>query len=133
VSLPTIRAAIADAAGGLTDLRGSAYAVDQIEAPMALVELHGIDYDLAYEGPDSYIMKLSLYVDRSNVKKAQERLDEFCEPTGAKSIKATLETASVATAAGAHYIRVRKMVGPSLAQLGAAEFLMVEFELEVVA
>ena len=133
MTIATIRGAIKDAAKGLTELRALAYAPDQIEGPQAIVELHGITYDFTFGRGDTYDMKLSIYVPRSNLIGAQKRLDEFSEPSGAKSIKATLEAEAVATAAGADYIRVRSMTGPSLAQMGAAEFLMVEFELEVVA
>lgn len=134
MSIATIRAAIRDGAESLTDLHAQSYVTDTINVPHFDVALERIVYDLVYEdGAATYTFRCSLYVNRTTDVQAQAVLDEYAEPTGSRSVKAAIETAAVASAASASYIAVKTAAGPSEVTIGNVQYLVLEFEVEVVA
>ncbi len=133
MSLATVReglAAACEAAG----LNCVGYVTDDISTPAAVIAIQPFEYQLvmaANRAPITY--KLSVYVERTDEVGAQEQLDEWIDPTSASSLKAILETASVATAAGVDYVWVKAVDTPvQQVQFGSITYLSVEFTVEVV-
>lgn len=136
MSIATIRSALAEALDGISGLRAVGYVTDQVNPPMATVNLKRIDYDLVFaDGPATYTFAVMVYAGRTEETAAQTLLDTYCEPTGSGSVKATIETAEVVAAMGvaADYVNVKTVNGVGVAPVGEAEYLAVEFEVEVVA
>lgn len=134
MTIAQIRDGIRDAVDGIssTNLRAVGYVFEKIQPPMAVVAFDGMDYDLVMgRGADTYRFLVTVYAGRTSEEAAQKFLDLLCEPSGTGSLKTVVE--ADATLAGfVDYVRVVSVSGVQVASVGATEFLLVEFSLEVV-
>jgi hypothetical protein len=128
-----MRSGLADAIGGISGLRCGEYVADIANVPAASVNLKKAAYDFVFEnGKATYTFSVMVYFDRNNERAAQVFFDALMEPTGATSVKATVETDTVGTAMGVDIIDVKTANGVGQAVVGEVSYLAIEFEIEVV-
>ena len=131
--IATIRQALSDACATISGLDSVPTASDQVNVLQAVVWREQIDYDLVMgRAADTYNFKITVYGIRSDPVGTQTSFDNLCEPTGATSLKATLETASVAAAAAVDYVRVKTAHPVTQTEVGGLIYLTQEFDVEVV-
>lgn len=131
MTIAQVRTALANAVDGMTGLRATAYIVDSVATPQAVVSLNAIDYDLVMgRGADIYNYTVRVYTQRSSDRAAQLLLDTLREPTGATSLKTVVEADS-SLAALIDYVRVTNASEVQTTTVGAVDYLFVEFTLEV--
>jgi hypothetical protein len=132
LTIATVRSALAGALGGITGLRATAYPIDQVNPPHAMELRRRLEYDVAQQtGVYDGVFVVRVFHSRTAEKAAQVFLDDLCEPTGALSVKATLEDSDVWTAAGVSYVNVKAAEEQELVIVGDVEYLAVDFELVV--
>ena len=100
---------------------------------MAVVYPDRIAYDQAMgRGSDEYTFVIIVIVGRIAERTAQNSLDAYCNPSGASSIKAAVE--SDPTLGGKAFdCRVTEMRGQSNLVIGDATYLTAEFVVSVIA
>lgn len=88
-----IRAGLVANLATISGLRTSAELIDNPTPPVALVSLDSIDYDLAMQGGlTQYNFLITVIVGRSAEREQQRKLDLYCQPTGAQSVKSAVES-----------------------------------------
>ena len=88
-----IRAGLVANLATISGLRTSAELIDNPTPPVALVSLDSIDYDLAMQGGlTQYNFLITVIVGRSAEREQQRKLDLYCQPTGALSVKSAVES-----------------------------------------
>lgn len=84
--------ALQTALATIPGLRVVEYIPDSLNPPMAMVSLNSVQYHNTFGiGSPQYNFVVSVIVARSSDRIAQRRLSEFVAPTGAQSIKASIE------------------------------------------
>lgn len=117
-----------------TGLRPYAVIPDDPIAPCAVVEFNGITYDLSFarSGGDEYAFSVRILVHRVNTTTGQDAVDEYCTPTGTRSVKAALE-ADKTLSGVAFDLRVTEVRNIGLTVVGESTFLTAEFPVTVYA
>ncbi len=133
MSLATVREGLASACEA-AGLNCTGYVTDDISTPAAVIAIQPFEYALVFSATRSPLTyKISVYVERTDEIDAQQQFDKWIDPSSATSLKAILEEASVATAAGVDYVWVKEVATPvQQAQFGSVPYLSVEFTVEVV-
>jgi hypothetical protein len=132
VTIAAVRSALAGAVETISGIRAIDYIPDQVNPPQAVVFRNTIDYDLVYgRGADEYHFTVRVYVGRTSERKAQEFLDELCEPSGATSLKTVVE-ANATLAALVDYARVRTAGVLQVATVADVDYLACDFDVEIV-
>lgn len=129
-----LRTGIATNLAAISGLRTSATVPDSPNPPIAVVLPTGITYDLAFRrAADEYFFTVIVIVGRVDERTAQDRLDGYCNPSGATSIKTALE--SDRTLGGYAYdCRVTEMRNYQQLVLGdGVTYLAAEFVVRVIA
>jgi len=94
--MPTLsdsRTGIATNLGTISGLRTSAYVPDEPKPPIAIIFPENISFDTAFgRGLDTYTFTVQVIVSKISDRNAQSNLDGYCNPSGASSIKAALES-----------------------------------------
>ena len=128
-----LRAALAVRLATITGLRTSATLPDQPTPPQAVVYPDRVQYDTAMgRGSDEYTFVVLVIVGRIAERSAQTSLDTYCNPSGATSIKASIEGDS--TLGGtALDCRVTEMRNQGSIDVGDATYLTAEFSVTVIA
>ena len=129
-----VREALAAAVAGVEVIgRCDAWVPSNINAPQGVVMDGPVDYDLVLGGgADETVFVVQVYVSRTSDRKAQQLLNDVKQPTGDRSVKAALEADAVATAAGVDYVVVERASEPKAVNIGGADYLFVDFDVEVV-
>lgn len=92
MSLALIRQGLAKNLGTIRGLRVAETVPDQVNPPIAIVELQSVDYDGALRGGlTTYTFQVSVIVGRVSERTAQRTLDAYIAP-GAGSIKNAIES-----------------------------------------
>lgn len=132
-TLSAMRTALASNLSGITGLRTAATMPDQPNPPVAIVMPQSVSYDTSMaRGLDTYEFVLLVIVGRVDERTAQNLLDGYCNPTGATSIKAAIE--SDRTLGGqANDLRVTDMRNYSSVPVGEITYLAAEFVVTVYA
>ena len=132
-TLSAMRPALASNLSGITGLRTAATMPDQPTPPVAIVMPQSVSYDTSMaRGLDTYEFVLLVIVGRVDERTAQNLLDGYCNPTGATSIKAAIE--SDRTLGGqANDLRVTDMRNYSSVPVGEITYLAAEFVVTVYA
>jgi len=92
-TLSEIRTGIATNLGTISGLRTSAYVPDEPKPPIAIIFPENISFDTAFgRGLDTYTFTVQVIVSKISDRNAQSNLDGYCNPSGASSIKAALES-----------------------------------------
>lgn len=93
MTIQTIRQGIATNLATISGLRTSAFVPDNPTPPIAIVVPERVDFDTAmHRGLDTYAFKVLVIAQRASERSAQNTLDAFCNPTGATSVKAAIES-----------------------------------------
>ena len=88
-----IRAGIATNLGTISGLRSSPEIPDSPNPPIAIINLDTIEYDEAFNGGlTRYNFVVTLVVGRAAERTMQRKLDAYCQPTGAQSVKVAIES-----------------------------------------
>ena len=134
-SIAQVRQALSDAVDSIEGLRCRPYVPDNVSTPQAVIADDGVDYDLVLgRGADTYRYKIVVYVDRDAEIAAQKLLDTLREPVGSTSMKTVVE-ANAALAALVDYAQVKRaseIQAASTTDASQAEYLMIEFDVEIV-
>jgi hypothetical protein len=132
-TMSELRTGLATRLATITGLRSTPVIPDQPQPPMAVVYPDRIAYDQAMgRGSDEYTFVIIVIVGRIAERSAQNSLDAYCNPSGASSIKAAVE--SDPTLGGKAFdCRVTEMRGQSNLVIGDATYLTAEFVVSVIA
>lgn len=135
MSLSGIREAMGTALRTITvnsrPLYATPYLTDKVTPPHAMVECE-IDYDMTFgRTGDVYRFVVMVYAQRDSEREGQRYLDTLRDPSSSSSVKQVLETN--ATLDGVvDYARVARAGRVVIQTVGNVDYLMVEFEVEVV-
>lgn len=133
MSITTIRDGLATNLATISGLRTAAEIPDQVNPPIAVVQLQSVDYDGAFQGGlTTYSFLVTVLVGRAAERSAQIKLNAYAS-TGAGSIKAAVE--SDKTLGGEAYdVRVETMTNISAVSLGGdISYLSADFAVTVYA
>lgn len=132
MSLATARAALADACATISGLHSSAYIVDAINVPMAVVGTVEFDPRMVMgESKCARQMRVTVYTGRTTEVAAQKLLDTYCELSGATSIVYAIQNNSALNAI-VDYLAVTSVRGPLVGTVGTIDYLILEIDVEVV-
>jgi hypothetical protein len=133
MSVSLMRTGLATNLARIPELRTSATVPDDPHPPIAVVKPNSITYDLSFaRGVDEYEFLVLLIVGRVDERTAQNRLDGYCAPSGATSVKQAIE--SDKTLGGSAYdLRVREMRNYQQVIVGDVTYLSAEFVVQVFA
>lgn len=94
MTIQDIRDGLRDRLQTITGLRASDTIPEQINPPIAVVSVGTIDYAQSFggNGLTAYNFVVTVFVSRPSTRSGQNLLDNYMEPSGATSVKATLET-----------------------------------------
>ncbi len=91
--ITAIRQGLATNLGTIPGLRASAELIDNPTPPIAVINLDSIDYHGAMQnGLTTYNFVVTVIVGRAAEREMQRKLDAYCQPTGAQSVKAAIES-----------------------------------------
>lgn len=130
MSIADIRAGLATNVATIRGLRVSATIPDQVNPPIALINLQTVNYDGAFAGGlVTYNFQLTVIVGRASEREAQRRLDAYIS-TGTGSIKNAVE--SDVTLGGAAYdVRVENMSNFGSILISDQNYLAADFTVTV--
>lgn len=125
--------ALADAAASIDGLRAKAYVDDQINPPEAQVFNRAYDPRLTLGGSPQRMVALGLrvFVRRQELRVAQLALRDFMDQTGDSSVIEALED-SDNWPTDTHYVEVIQVGQPFETSSGDANYLAVDFDVDVV-
>lgn len=132
-TLTTIRTGLAANLATITGLRTAAIMPDAITPPVAIVVAEGITFDSAMaRGLDEYSFTVMVIVGRADARTSQNKVDAFCNPTGAGSIKTAIES-DRSLGGAAQTLRVTEMRSYTSITAGDVVYLAAEFAVTVYA
>lgn len=136
-----IREGLATNLRTIAGLRVSEWVIGDINPPAAVVvpgdpsrkNVYAINYDCTMgRGSDDYIFTILLMVANKVERASQEALDEYLEGSGAKSVKAAVE--SEPTLGGVcHFVNVTGVRDYGIVDYGGQKYVGAEFLVEVTA
>jgi hypothetical protein len=132
VTIQTIRQGIANNLASIAGLRSSWFVPDNPTPPIAIVVPERVDFDTAMRrGLDTYTFRVLVIAQRASERNAQSTLDTFCDPTGATSVKAAIE--SDRTLGGtANDCRVTDLTDYGPLTVGETQYLAATFSVTVI-
>lgn len=137
MSVADVRDAIAEACRNVTlpdsgTLRASAYIPDKITPPQAIVGTVSFDPRMVFgEGKCARNLQITVYVSRTAETASQKLLDTFTELSGSDSLIANLQTDTLLLAQ-VDYLAVTEVRGPLVGTVGGVDYLIFEYDAEVV-
>ena len=131
MTIQTIRQGIATNLATISGLRTSAFVPDNPTPPIAIVVPDRVAFDAANRrGLDNYTFRVLVLAQRASERGAQATLDAFCNPTGATSVKAAIE--SDRTLGGnANDCRVTDLTEYGEVSIGETQYLGATFSVTV--
>lgn len=131
-TIADVRQSLADVVAPLTQMC-TPYLGDVVHVPSAQVMRKAMQPGMVFsDAKQVYLFSVVVYANRTIEANGQQWLDSLCEMSGAGSMKAAIET-SDAWAATIDYAKVTSVGETQLVQFdGGAQYLSVEFEVEVV-
>jgi len=92
-TLSDIRTGLATNLATIDGLRTSAFVPDEPKPPIAVIFPDNISFDTAFNrGLDTYSFSVQVIVSKVSDRNAQSNLDGYCNPDGAQSVKAAIES-----------------------------------------
>lgn len=92
-SIAAIRQGLATNLATISGLRVSAEIPDSPNPPIAIVNLEGVEYDLAMkQGLTQYNFNVSVIVGRAAEREMQRKLDTYLMTSGSQSVKLAIES-----------------------------------------
>lgn len=129
-TIAEVRSSLA-AAVETTGLQCSAYILDQIDAPCAMVGRGGFDPRLVMQSTKSvYPFKVSMFHPRMSDIDAQAKIDTYCMLSGSTSVKAAVENGSN-WSASVDYAVVTNIGATVETEVAGIVYLLTEFDVEV--
>jgi len=130
---------IAEVRGGLaraiyagTNLRTDPLTLDSVNAPCAQVFRAEMDPRMIFSGAKAqYQFTVRVFMGRASEIAAQEAIDDLCEINGATSLLQAVETSDNWDVT-IDYAQVVRIGETGIANIGGVEYLMAEFDVEVV-
>lgn len=133
MSLSEIRTALAANLATITGLRTAAVVPDDPMPPVAVVIPSRVSWDTAMgRGLDTYEFTVLVIVGRVNERTAQNKLDGYCQASGALSVKTAIERDKTLGGA-AQSLRVTEMRNYNAIQIAENTYLSAEFAVTVYA
>lgn len=128
-----MRTGLANNLATISGLRTSALVPDDPHPPIAVVRPNAITFDLSFaRGVDEFEFSVLLIVGRVDERSAQNKLDGYCEPSGATSVKQAIESDKT-LGGNAYDLRVREMRNYQQITVGDVTYLSAEFVVQVFA
>lgn len=132
-AISTIRTGLATNLATISGLRTSATMPDAINPPIAIVMPDNISFDSAMaRGLDEYAFTVLVIVGRADARTSQNKVDDFCNPTGAGSVKTAIES-DRSLGGAAQSLRVTAMRNYTSITAGDVVYLAAEFAVTVYA
>lgn len=133
MTIDQLRIGLATNLATISGLRTTAEIPDNPSPPIAIVQLRTVEYDQAFQrGMSVYTFLVTVIVGRSAEREAQRRLNDYCDNSGASSVKVAIE--SERTLGGSAFdCRVISMDNIGNLQLGDATYLAAEFTVNTYA
>lgn len=133
MTIDGLRDGIATNLATISGLRTAAEIPDNPSPPIGIVQLRTVEYDQAFQrGMAVYTFVVTVIVGRSAEREAQRRLNDYCDNSGASSVKLAIE--SDKTLGGSAFdCRVVSMDNIGAIQLGDATYLAAEFTVNTYA
>jgi hypothetical protein len=133
MTIDQLRIGLASNLATISGLRTTAEIPDNPSPPIAIVQLRTVEYDQAFQrGMAVYTFLVTVIVGRSAEREAQRRLNDYCDNSGASSVKVAIE--SDRTLGGSAFdCRVISMDNIGNLQLGDATYLAAEFTVNTYA
>lgn len=132
MTIQTIRQGIATNLATISGLRTSAFVPDNPTPPIAIVVPERVDFDTAMRrGLDTYTFRVLVIAQRASERSAQNTLDAFCNPTGATSVKAAIESDRTLGGA-ANDCRVTDLTDYGPLTVGETQYLAATFTVTVI-
>ena len=132
-TITDIRTGLANNLASISGLRVSPTVPDAPNPPIAIVMPESISFDTSFaRGVDTYQFRVMLIVGRVDERTAQNRLDGYCNPSGALSVKAAIEKDK--TLGGKVFdLRVQEMRNYQATLIGDITYLTADFVVQVIA
>lgn len=133
MSVTGMRTGLANNLATISGLRTAATIPDDPKPPVAIVKPNSITYDLSFaRGVDEYEFLVLIIVGRVDERTAQNKLDAYCAPNGAGSVKQAIESDKT-LGGNAYDLRVREMRNYQQVNVGDVTYLSAEFVVQVFA
>jgi hypothetical protein len=88
-----IRDGLATNLATIAGLRTAATVPDSPNPPIAIVEPVSINFDTTFgRGLDEYLFKITVVAGRADERSGQNKIDGYCNPSGALSVKTAVES-----------------------------------------
>lgn len=128
-----LRTGIATNLATIAGLRVSSFVPDNPTPPIAVVIPQRIEFDDAFgRGQDTYTFQVLVVSHRMSERSAQSTLDAYCNPTGALSVKAAIQ--SDRTLGGKCFdLRVTEMSSYTSLSIGETQYLSATFLVTVIS
>lgn len=131
MSIASVRTALATALRTISDLKVSEYITDELTPPHAMFD-YAIEPHMVFaRGADVYRFNVKVFANRSSDTASQKYLDLLRDPSTAGGLIQTIEEDATLDAA-VDYARVTSVGEIQIANVGGAEYLMIEAQVEVV-
>lgn len=132
-SISALRSGLGANLATISGLRVSTTIPDNPMPPMAVVLPPSISFDTSFgRGADTYTFVIAVIVARSDERSAQVRMDAYCDPTGASSVKTAIES-DKSLGGAAMSLRVQEMRNYQSLAIGEVTYLSAEWVVEVIA
>jgi hypothetical protein len=117
----------------ITGLRVADTIPDQINPPIALVELQTVDFDKAmHHGTTAYNFRVVVLVARQSERSGQNKLDAYVASTGSASVKLAIESDRTLSVA-AFDCFCQGVTSYGVTSVGEVNYLSAEFQVLVYA
>jgi hypothetical protein len=131
MTIQAIRTGLATNLGTISGLRTSVDVPEQINVPIAIIQLDNISYDQAYGGGlTQYNFTVTLFVSRASDRTAQRKLDGYAFTTS--GVKSAIESDKT-LGGNAFDVRVVEMSNIGTVSLGEVSYLSADFTVNVFA
>jgi hypothetical protein len=131
MTIQQIRTGLANNLSIIPGLRTSIDVPDQINVPIAIIQLDNISYDEAFGGGlTQYNFTVTLFVSRASDRTAQRKLDEYAFTTS--GVKSAVESDKT-LGGNAFDVRVVEMSNIGTVSLGEVSYLSADFTVNVFA
>ena len=133
-TLADVREALANALAGIEGLRAYEYLTDQVNPLQAMIDVEGpTQVTFSTAGAQEYTFTIIVAGQRVSERATQKAFDELRDPFHARSVKRAIEDdTGLAALPGMDYGQVGPAGRTEAAQVGAIEYLTVEWPLTVV-
>jgi len=133
MTISALREAIATNLSGIQGLHTLAFVPDNPTPPLACVLPMKIDFDSSFgRGMDEYTFKVVVIAARASERSAQSTLDGYCNPSGATSIKAALQSDKT-LGGNAFDLRVTELSDYGPLSIGETQYMAATFNVTVIA